>query len=92
MYAKEKVASVEAQRDQNREKQQGLAGTQRDLREIQIKIEVESTRLSKQKVEIERDAEEMAHAYKLRMASRQEMIEGTESIKAKEIEIFEREA
>ena len=34
----------------------------------------------------------MAHAYKLRMASRQEMSEGTESIKAKEIEIFEREA
>ncbi len=47
MYAKEKVASVEAQRDQNREKQQGLAATERDLREIQIKIEVESTRLSK---------------------------------------------
>ncbi len=62
------------------------------MREIDKRIQVETTRLGKQKIDLEREAKELKQTYSLRMNSRQELIESEEAIKAKEIEIFERES
>jgi hypothetical protein len=61
------------------------------LKEIEKRIQMETTRLGKVKIDMEREAKEVSQTYNLRVSTRKELIESGEEFKAKEIEIFERE-
>lgn len=91
-YMQEKTCQVEKKMSELAVKQIGLDTTERELKEIEKRIQVETTRLGKHKIDLEREAQELKHTYSLRLNSRQELIDSDEAIKAKEIEIFERES
>ena len=55
-YVMEKTCKAEKAMNEMSVKQMGLEGTERELKEIEKRIQMETTRLGKIKIEMEREA------------------------------------